>query len=147
MSYITKQDLIEELGEDKLVQLTDNARTGAVDDAVVERAISFAVGTFEAYARTRYTLPVPATELVRSKCLDLAIYKLRRNRATTQEAIDTLKKSLYDPAIKFFEAIQSGKAALDVPAVDETTASPASPDRVLSGTRRTKFSDDSLGSY
>ncbi len=124
MSYIEKQDLLDELGENRLVQLTDKDKTGEVDDSVVDKAIAYAVGLFDSYARTRYTLPVPATEMVRSICLDLAVYKLQRARAATEEARDGLKKSLYDPAIKLLEAVQSGKAALDIPAVEETATSP-----------------------
>lgn len=147
MSYIALQDLLDEIGEEKLIQLTDNAKTGEVNEAVVARAIAFAVGTFEAYARTRYELPVPVTEKVKSICLDLTFYKLRRARAATSEAIDSLKKSLYDPNIKFLEALQSGKAALDVPAKDETAESPGSPDRVLKGSSKPVFTDDRIDSY
>lgn len=147
MSYITKQDLLEELGERKLVELTDNDRTGVVDDTVVNKAIAYAEGLFDSYARTRYSLPVPLTEMVKSVCLDLAVYKLRRARASTQEMQDSLKKALYDPAIKLLEAIQSGKAALDVPAAEEAATTPASPDRILKGTSKSQFGDDKIGSY
>ncbi|MGH9942942.1 MAG: gp436 family protein [Pyrinomonadaceae bacterium] len=147
MSYVTLDDLAEELGEDKLTQLTDEDRVGAIDEGRVNKAIQFAVGTFEAYARTRYTLPVPTTEKVKSICLDLAIYHLKRRRATTAEAIDNLKKTLHDPAIKFLEALQGGKAALDLPAAQETEVLPASPDRVLSGNSRPVFTDKKLSSY
>ena len=147
MSYITKQDLLDELGEQQLIQLTDSARTGGVDESVVDKALAFAGGTFDAYARTRYSLPVPATAKVKALCLDLAIYKLKKARVTTSEGIDNLRKSYYDPSIKFLEALQSGKAALDVPAADETTESPAIPDRVLSGTVRKVFTDEKLDSY
>lgn len=147
MSYITKQDLLEELGDEKLLQLTDPNKTSVVDDAVVGKAIAYAEGLFDSYARTRYTLPVPLTEMVRSVCLDLAIYKLRRARASTKEAMDNLKASLYDPAIRLLTDIQSGKAALDIPAVEETTSSPASPDTILKGTSKSQFGDDKIGSY
>ena len=135
------------MGEGRLVQLTDKDKTGEIDTAVVGKAIAYACGLFDSYARTRYTLPVPATEMVRSICLDLARYKLERDRARTTEAIDNLKKSLYDPAIKLLEAIQSGKAALDVPAAQETATNPQSPDRVLSGTKQSQFTDKKLKSY
>lgn len=147
MSYITLQDLVDELGEEKLIQLTDNNRTGQVDYAKVNKALSFAIGTFDSYARTRYTIPVQTTELVKSKCLDLAVYKLKRDRASSADAIDKLRKELYDPTIKFLEALQSGKAALDVPSVEETATSPASPDQVLKGSTRTAFTDSNLDSY
>ncbi len=149
MAYITQQDLEEELGEAKLIQLTDNAqpRSGQIDTTRVAKAISFAVGTFDSYARTRYTVPVPVTEKVKAVCLDLAIYHLRRDRSTSSDASEKLRKDLYDPNIKFLEALQSGKAALDVPTQEETAAKPASPDRILSGSSREVFSDRKLGGY
>ncbi|MET0626572.1 MAG: DUF1320 domain-containing protein [Pyrinomonadaceae bacterium] len=147
MSYIGPQQLEQELGADKFLQLTDPNKTGEVDTALVGQAIAYAVGLFDSYARTRYELPVPATQMVVSICLDLASYKLQRARATTQEARKSLKESLYDPAIKLLEAIQGGKAALDVPAQEETAASPASPDRILKGTGKSQFGEDKIGSY
>jgi phage gp36-like protein len=147
MSYITQQDLEDELGPELLVQLTDDAGTGELNPVPVVKAISFAVGKFNSYARTRYTLPVPTTEIVKSTCLDLAVYHLKRRRAKSSEAIDNLRKSLHDPAIKFLEALQSGKAALDIPAAEETSENPSSPDRVLSGSSRTTFTDEKLNSY
>lgn len=147
MSYITQQDLLEELGADKLLQYTDPNKTGQVDSSVVSKAISYAVGLFESYARTRYTLPVPATAMVRSICLDLATYKLQLARTPSPEGKKSLKESLYDPAIKLLEALQKGAAALDIPAQEETVESPASPDRVLSGTGRSQFGEDKIGGY
>ena len=149
MPYITQQDLVDELGEDKLIQLTDNAKphANAVNPKRVQQAINFAVSTFDSYARTRYTIPVPVTEKVRSVCLDLAIYHLRRDRSTSTDASEKLRKDLYDPNIKFLEALQSGKAALDVPAAEETAVNPGSPDRILSGSSRPVFTDDKIGGY
>jgi phage gp36-like protein len=147
--YITLQDLVDRLGEKTLIQLTDNARPPAneIDPNVVARAIAFAEGTFNSYARTRYTIPVMVTEKVKAVCSDFAIYHLRRDRSPNSEASEKLRKDLYDPNIRYMEAVQSGKAALDVPAAEETTAKPASPDRILSGSSRPVFTDKKLGGY
>ena len=147
--YITQQDLEDELGSTKLVQLTDEEATGEVGEKRVERAIGYAVGTFESYARTRYTLPVPMTEKVKATCLDLAVFHLYKSRATQTEGVYTVKKQAHDAAIKFLQDIQSGKAGLDVPAIEETVETPASPDQVLRGSSKSKvvFSDDKLSGY
>lgn len=147
--YIRQSDLEAELGADKLLQLTDPEGTGEVDASRVARAISFAEGTFDSYARTRYTLPVPTTEKVKSVCVDLAVYNLKRSRASTQEAMDNLKKSLYDPNIAFLKSVSKGEAALDIPAAAETEALPASPDKIMRGSaqRRAVFDDEKLGGY
>lgn len=147
MSYIAEQDLLDELGEERLIQLTDDSGAGEIDHAKVGKAISFAVGTFDSYARTRYSIPVPTTEKVKSVCIDLAVFKLSIRRAKTPEVGESLRKNLYDPQIKFLEALQGGKAALDVPAQEETAANPAQPDRILSGTSRPQFTDEKLRGY
>jgi phage gp36-like protein len=147
LSYITLQDLLDELGERRLVQLTDKDKTGEVDITVANKAIAYACGLFDSYARTRYTLPVPTTEMVKNVCFDLALYKLERALAKTQETIDNLNKSLYNPALKLLTDIQSGKAALDVPAAEETATNPASPDKILKGVEREQFTHSKLRDY
>jgi phage gp36-like protein len=146
--YVNRQDLEDEVGgHDVLVQLTDDAGTNEVDFTIVDKALAYAEGTFESYVRTRYTLPVPATEKVKSTCLDLAVYKLRRRRAKTKEAIDNIIATLYTPSIKFLEALQGGKAALDIPAAEETATLPANPDRVLRGGSKPVFSETKLKNF
>jgi hypothetical protein len=58
-----------------------------------------------------------------------------------------LRKSLYDPSIKFLEALQNGRAALDVPTAEETATTPGSPDRILKGSSKPVFTDDRLDNY
>jgi len=147
LSYINKQDLLDELGESKLIQLTDNTRSGVVDSSRVAKAISYAVGTFDSYARTRYTLPVPATEKVKSVCLDLAVFNLIKGRATYDEGVYKVRRDAHDDAMKFLQALQSGKAALDIPAAEETAVLPASPDTVLRSNSSTIFTDTKLSRY
>jgi phage gp36-like protein len=147
MAYITLQDVLDKLGEDILVQLTDNADTGEINEVVVNNAIATAEGTFEAYVRTRYTLPVPATQMVKTRCLNLAIYELYRERATFEDGVFKVKKTAYDETISLLRDIQSGKAALDVPAAEETIANPTTGDQVLTNASKSKFSDTKLSSF
>lgn len=150
MSYITQQDLEDELGTDLLVQLTDDLQSGEIGEKVVNSAISYAVGTFDSYARTRYTIPVPITEKVKMTCLDLAIYKLRKRRATTvEDGVYMAAKHAHDQAMKFLQDLQAGRAALDVPTVEETVEKPKSPDEVLRASSKSPgiFSDDNLKGY
>ena len=149
MSYITLDDLRGELGEAKLVQLTDDDNSGEIGAQRVAKAISYAVGTFDSYARTRYTIPVPVTERVKSTCLDLAIFHLFKARATTDEGVYKVKKNAHDAAINFLKDVQGGKAALDVPSVEETVTNPASPDEILRGSSVSKvvFDDEKMSGY
>ncbi|HQU86360.1 MAG TPA: DUF1320 domain-containing protein [Pyrinomonadaceae bacterium] len=147
MAYISTEDLIDELGEGLLVELTDDNDTGEINENVITKAIDYAVGTFEAYARTRYSLPVPATALVKSRCLDLAIYKLFRKRAEFDEGVFKVKKTAHDETISFLKDLQAGRAALDIPATEETIESPATGDQILSNKSNSKFTDEKFKGF
>ena len=155
MSYIEKQDLIDELGEEKLLELADDTAEGDLEtESVVKRvgkAISYAVGTFDSYARQRYQIPVPVTEKVKATWLDLAGFHLFKGRSlsTSKEGVYGVKKDAHDQAMKFLADVATGKAALDVPSKEETLTNPASPDEVLRGSSRSKviFSEDNLTGY
>jgi phage gp36-like protein len=133
MSYITQDDIAKRIGLDKLVQLTDNAGSGEVDSDRVAEAIAYAEGTVESYARTRYQLPLPLTPQIKSRCLDLAIFDLYKDRATDSDGVYKIRKDQQEAAIVWLRALQKGEAALDVAAAQETVTNPGSPDSVLSG--------------
>lgn len=147
MSYITKADLLEELGEDILVQLTDNEETGEINDSRIEKSIEYARGVFDAYARTRYSLPVPVTPMVKAVCLDLAIFHLYKSRTSIAEGVYEIRKNANDEAIKLLTNISNGKAALDVPAITETKETPASSDSILTNAGKSTFTDTALKGY
>ncbi len=148
MAYIELQDLLDELGEDVLIQLSDNTETGEIDEARVGKAIQYARGVFDAYARTRYSIPVPVTPMVQSINLDLAVFHLYKSRSTvTKDSVYEVRKIANDDAIKLLTAINQGKAALDVPATEETIESPVTSDAILTNAARTKFTDGKLSSY
>ncbi|MGA9768276.1 MAG: phage protein Gp36 family protein [Blastocatellia bacterium] len=155
MSYITTQDLIDELGEEKLLELTDDEGSGDLENDHVQKrigkALSYAVGTFDSYARQRYQIPVPVTEKVKATCIDLAVFNLFKGRGTsaTKESVYGVKKDAHDLAMKYLLDIGAGRAALDVPSIEETITKPASPDEVLRGSSKSQevFSNDKLTGY
>lgn len=147
MSYLTQADLEDELGIERLIQLTDDEGAGLLNEKRVSKAIGYAVGTFDSYARTRYALPVPVTPKVQAVCLDLAVFHLFKSRAKDTEGEYKVRKDAHDAAVKFLTDVQQGKAALDVPAAEETTTNPASPDRVLKGNTSPVFTDDKLSGF
>src|SRR5437016_9957589 len=95
-TYINLADVETRIDPGKLVQLTDDNRSGNVNAGVVDAIIADAEGTFESYARTRYSLPVPATRKVKDLCLAIAVYILYARRATTKDGILEVKKQMYD---------------------------------------------------
>lgn len=148
MSYLTQQDLLDEMGEDLLVKLTDDAGTGEVGETRVLKAIEFASGTFDAYARSRYSLPVPATPLVKATCLDLAIFHLYKSRGTLAKGgVYEIREANYKAAVALLRDMSVGKVSLDVPAIEETKTNPASSDEILTNAGRTKFSDEKLAGF
>lgn len=147
MAYITADDLLDELGENTLVQLTDDEGTGEINETRVLKAIDYASGMFDSYARSRYSLPVSATPLVKALNLDLAIFHLYKSRSDLPEGVYMVKKNAHDEAIKTLKDIGCGKAALDVAAIDETPSNPDNKDQILSNASSTRFTDERLRSY
>lgn len=148
MSYLTKQDLIDELGENTLAQLTDDLNDEpVVNDTRVAAVIENAKGVFESYIRGRYSLPVKTTALVKQLNKKLAIFELYENRETVGEGIYKVRENAKKDAIATLKDIAAGRAALDIPAAEETTTNPATPDRILTNAGKTKFTDDALKSF
>lgn len=147
MPYLVTQDLLDELGEDTLVKLTDDEATGTVSNTRVLKAIDFASGVFDSYARSRYSIPVLTTPMVRSLNLDLAVYHLYKSRSQFAEGIYAIKKTAYEDAVKLLKDISAGRAALDVPSATETETLPANEDRILTNAAKTTFTDDRLKSF
>lgn len=148
MAYITQEDLLDELGERTLIELTDDTGSGEIAEQLVSKAIEFAVGAVESYLRTRYTLPVPSTQFIKSTCVTFAVYKLYAKRATfADDGVFKVKKIAYDEAMARLKDIAAGRAALDIPATEETIETPASGDQILTNARNTKFSGDNLKGY
>lgn len=58
MGYVTKSDLIDRYGEDQLIQLTDRAGAGAIDDTVLAAAIADVDAEVDAHLSGRYSLPL-----------------------------------------------------------------------------------------
>ena len=114
--YIGKPDFLDVYGEDELVQLTDRAGVGAVDEAVLAAAIAAAEGDFESYAARRHQVPVDLSaspgvaETVQAKILDLAVYYLyaRGRRGRVPEDV----RRSYEDALKWLRDLARGDVTL-----------------------------------
>jgi phage gp36-like protein len=122
VSYCTKQNLIDRFGEQELIQLTDRANLGVINDTVLNQAISDADAEINGYL-TAYPLPlanVPAN-LVRIAC-DVARYYLYADVAT-----DRVTRQ-YDRGITYLVQITKGLISLGPDAagtVSDTTSNSA----------------------
>lgn len=140
MAYCTESDLLNQLTQAELVQLTDDAGTGEVDSAKVTSALNAASATIDAYAGARYTLPLQPSDKVTQLCLDLAVYELEKRRRRLRAATLAAR----DAALAFLRDLARGRAVLDQPAGASPQASEADVKRTEE--ERT-FSDENLEGF
>ncbi|MCL7422522.1 MAG: DUF1320 family protein [Methylobacter sp.] len=102
MPYCTKQDLIDRFGEAELIQLTDRANLGVINDTVLDQAISDAGAEIDGYL-SKYSLPLATvpTVLVRG-CCDIARYYLY------DDMVPDLIAKRYDAVIRFLAQVAKG---------------------------------------
>jgi phage gp36-like protein len=122
MAYCAKADIVGEISEEILIQLTDDAGTGTVDDAVVTQKIADADSEIDSYCGGRYTVPMsPVPARVHQLSVDIAVYNLYARRAGT---LPDERKTRYQDAIRFLRDVSTGKASiLGVDAPAETSDS------------------------
>lgn len=123
MAYCTQQDLIDRFGEDELVQLTDRANAGVIDEAVLTQAIGDAGAEIDGYLGGRYTLPLATVPVVLKRlACDIARYNLYDEAASEQVT------RRYDGAVNFLRMVARGDISLGVDATgakaDETAGMP-----------------------
>ena len=108
MAYSTQVDLLNQVTETELIQLTDDAGSGAIDAVKVTRAIADADALIDSYAIGKYDLPLVITDRVRALSVNLAIYELEKRRRRIRE--DT--RQAYEDAMAFLKDVAAGKASL-----------------------------------
>ncbi len=109
MSYVTLYDLRQAMQEQRLIELTDDAGIGTVDENVVNLAIQSAASEVDGYVGVRYRVPMdPPHPLVKKLCLDLAVYQLHLRLDRVSDAV----QSLYDNAVRLLRDISKGVVSL-----------------------------------
>jgi len=120
MTYCAKQDMIDRFGEEELIQLTDRASVGAIDDAVLNQAIADADAQVDRKLRGRYTVPItPAPDELTQIACDIARYFLFGT------AVPDLVQSRFDAAMRELRDYATGINVLDIP-TDSTDTPPQS---------------------
>ncbi|MFQ5818138.1 MAG: gp436 family protein [Terriglobia bacterium] len=140
MPYCTQSDLLNQITNDELIQLTDDAGSGSVDTTKVDAALAAASATIDAYAGARYTLPLQTSEKVKQLCVDLAIYELEKRRRRLREAT----VAAHDAALRFLRDLAAGRAVLDQPAGAQPQATEAD---VKKTEQERVFSDEKLREF
>lgn len=109
MAYSTLTDLKLQLPETIVIELTDDANAGTVDEDVVTRAIEDADDEIDAYCRKSYTVPFTTVpNIIRKLSVDITIYNLYARRRSVPEAVETR----YGDAIELLTRIKTGEVEL-----------------------------------
>ena len=121
--YADKQAMIDRYGNDELIQLTDRAMAGVIDDTVLDRALEDADGEINGYLSSRFSAPINPvpTTLVRIAC-DMARYYLYDDNATDQVT------KRYNDAVKFLKGVADGSISIGVSAAGEKPESESLPE-------------------
>lgn len=135
MSYASQAQLQERFGEKMLRDLTDRATppAGAIDSAVINRALADTDAMIDGHLLGRYALPLTATpDLLRDLALTISIYKL--HRVVTDEKI----RLDYQDAMRTLAAIANGTVRLSIAGAEPEGAAAGEvksnvPQRPLSG--------------
>lgn len=149
MAYSLQADLLEQISEDKLTQLTDDDDTGSIDSDVITRAIADADAEIDGYAGTLYDVPFsPVPVSIRKRSVDIAIYNLYARRKGAPED----RRIRYNDAIRFLKDLSKGIVTVgaDGPAVDadgRPEATTTKSDRIFSVGRDSDSSVGSLDNY
>lgn len=109
MAYCTQADILEQMSESMLIQLTDDADAGEVDTDAVTRAIANADAEIDSYCGTKYDVPfttVPA--IIRLVSVDIAIYNLYARRMGAGES----EEERYKNRIAWLKDVSKGIATL-----------------------------------
>ena len=121
MAYSTITDILNQLDEQTLIQLTDDAGMGAVNQSVITAAIADADSEIDSYCGSRYDVPLSsATGMIRKISVDMAIYNLYGRRS--QGPPETVAER-YKNAVRFLRDVSAGKVTLGANAPTEPESS------------------------
>ncbi|EGT5658480.1 DUF1320 domain-containing protein [Citrobacter braakii] len=109
MPYATPDQFIKTFSERETISLTDEKRTGKVDNDKLAFALTRASNVIDGYLVGRYKTPWPDSPgILIGYCCDIARYQLASDYRLLSEEI----RLRYDDAIKFLEKVASGKINL-----------------------------------
>lgn len=115
MSYTTQAEMIERFGEDELIDASDRDRSGAIDAAVLSRAISDAEAQIDLHLRGRYQLPVAdSTGVISRIAADLARYYL------WGISVPEMVAERHKAAMAALRDLARGVTTLEAPAANDT---------------------------
>lgn len=131
MAYTALDNIVNQISENTVIQLTDDYQSEAVDGDRVSEAIANADAVIDGYCAGRYVVPFNPVPAIIAKCaLDMAIYNLYARRVETMPEV---RDKNYANAIKLLSSIAKGEVLLN-----GTTTPPPSPTTARSGMTTTQ---------
>ncbi len=112
---ITNDDLLKELSETELSQLSDINGTGTTDQGVIDDAVADALAFIESF----FALPQTPTPLLHKIAADLAVYELRRKNGLIGEEEKAQRKEAESYLLRM------SKGLLPVESIGGDTPAPA----------------------
>lgn len=109
--YAAVSDMTARFDEAELVQVTDQAGAGVIDEAVVTAAIEDATNEIDSYVGKAYDLPLATTPPVLTRyCCDIARYELFKRKGEMAQVI----QDAYNAAIRWLKSLSDGSTVLDL---------------------------------
>ncbi len=110
---IKNEDLLKEISNDELIQLSDLNATNEINQEVIDDAINDAISFIESFI----ILPTNPTPLLKKILVDMTIYELRRRNGLVSESNKELKKENEAYLVK----MSTGRLKVEV--INNSTAS------------------------
>jgi phage gp36-like protein len=115
--FATSSDMVARFGQREVIALTDRDLNGAIDDAVLQRALQDADAEISGYLAGRYAFPIsPVPALLVGYACDIARYRLTGTDVTCTDDIE----SRYNKAIKYLTLVGRGDLSLGIDATGVT---------------------------
>jgi phage gp36-like protein len=133
VTYALQADMVTAFGESELIELTDRAvpAVGAIDVAVLTRALAAADALANNYLAVRYTVPLSVVPAVLMEaCCDIARYELTRGPGL--RATEEIEKR-YNQRVSWLRDLSAGKATLAEVADSAAPASAGLPEMTSGG--------------
>lgn len=113
MAYSTKADILNQMSDDELSQLSSE-QGDFVDDVVVMAAIADADSVIDSYVGRVYLVPVtPTPPRLKNISALIAVYNLHSRRSGKLGGINEAVRTSYEDCMSYLKDISTGKAVLD----------------------------------
>jgi phage gp36-like protein len=108
--YCTLQDILDDLTEKVVAQLSNDNDPNSVNNELVTKYIIDSTQLIDGFLRSRYPLPlVKDHSILKKVCIDIVKYELYKRRGKVFDSV----QNLYKDAMSILEKIQKGMITLD----------------------------------